>query len=716
MNRVHVAVCVSLISLTAAGEGLAQWQLRQRRAGRDDQAPQQASERVKVRVPKDVEPMLAELGFAVVPTDYASGPLARMYRLWRHQHLPVVVTSDAALHTWHLLCDWYQRFLEIAHLRGDLINLTDALCTKMMGFHDQAERRQVKEAALANVAYLIVGKRLLEGGSVEEAPEPWKSKIEGELRLIREADGLAVSPLFGYREDYSQYTPRGHYSRSEEFKSYFRAMMWYGRMAFRLKSEDPQEAIRQTRMALLMCQALQNSKVKGEDALAVWRRIYETTAFFAGRSDDLLPTDYLALLGQRPKGYDAADDEHVAQLIAAASRLSKPRILSTWMLAEAAGGPKWRESTAGMRLLGTRYALDSEVMQRLVFESVGAYRGGGDGPKPFTCVRAGPLWIRGFPRGLDVMAALGFEKAQELLRDDGDDRYERYAAQLAKLKDEIAAAPEEQWRSDLYVMRLRAAALLADAPQGTLPTAMSRPEWSLKQLTTALGSWTELRHDTILYTKQSYSASQAALAGMTKGGPAPPPPPSPRGYVEPVPAVYQAIREGVEVLRGKITTLAYPEDKALVEHLSRFALDVSMLEDISKKELSGDTLTEEEYRFIENIGDSFRVPTLGYRHHRDVSKPFMTETDDEMPIVADVHTDVNTRQVLEEAVGWPWELLMVCPVDGEPVVCKGVVYSYYEFKQPMSQRLTDERWRKMLEEGKAPPPPAWAGRYSVERK
>jgi hypothetical protein len=40
-------------------------------------------------------------------------------------------------------------------------------------------------------------------------------------------------------------------------------------------------------------------------------------------------------------------------------------------------------------------------------------------------------------------------------------------------------------------------------------------------------------------------------------------------------------------------------------------------------------------------------------------------------------------------------------------VAKGGVFSYYEFAWPAEDRLTDEKWRQMLDEGQAPPPPAW---------
>ena len=49
---------------------------------------------------------------------------------------------------------------------------------------------------------------------------------------------MAESPIFTYAEDYSQYLPRGHYTRSMRLKNYFLAMMWHGRMTFLLTGGD----------------------------------------------------------------------------------------------------------------------------------------------------------------------------------------------------------------------------------------------------------------------------------------------------------------------------------------------------------------------------------------------------------------------------------------------------------------------------------------------
>jgi hypothetical protein len=37
--------------------------------------------------------------------------------------------------------------------------------------------------------------------------------------------------------------------------------------------------------------------------------------------------------------------------------------------------------------------------------------------------------------------------------------------------------------------------------------------------------------------------------------------------------------------------------------------------------------------------------------------------------------------------------------------------SYYEFKQPINNRLTDEQWKQMLESGQTPPKPDWTNSF-----
>jgi hypothetical protein len=115
------------------------------------------------------------------------------------------------------------------------------------------------------------------------------------------------------------------------------------------------------------------------------------------------------------------------------------------------------------------------------------------------------------------------------------------------------------------------------------------------------------------------------------------------------------------------------------------------------------TLTTEQYGIINNIGGTLEeIATFP----PEIASQIEGDEDDEMAIIADVHTDPNTAQVLEEGVGYPMNLFVIVPVNGEFRVSQGPMFAYYEFTWPMSDRLTDGAWQDML---KSDPPelPIW---------
>ena len=65
-------------------------------------------------------------------------------------------------------------------------------------------------------------------------------------------------------------------------------------------------------------------------------------------------------------------------------------------------------------------------------------------------------------------------------------------------------------------------------------------------------------------------------------------------------------------------------------------------------------------------------------------------------IVADIATDPDNGLVLEVATGNPSEIYVVVRVDGKIKAARGSVYSFYQFPWPLSDRLTDTKWRQMM--------------------
>ena len=121
---------------------------------------------------------------------------------------------------------------------------------------------------------------------------------------------------------------------------------------------------------------------------------------------------------------------------------------------------------------------------------------------------------------------------------------------------------------------------------------------------------------------------------------------------------------------------------------------------ISEKELQGIPLNETEYYTMKTIGRVLSnlegFGTAGGRAE----------------LVVDVHTDTINGKVLQEATGKPMLILVAVPDEnGIPFLARGAMYSYYEFAQPMSDRLTDEQWWGMIEDDSLPPMPWWVSSF-----
>jgi hypothetical protein len=144
---------------------------------------------------------------------------------------------------------------------------------------------------------------------------------------------------------------------------------------------------------------------------------------------------------------------------------------------------------------------------------------------------------------------------------------------------------------------------------------------------------------------------------------------------------------------------------------------------MAEKELAGQPLTEGEYERIRFYGGELEHLTFATADEYQGPGGSPTGEDDpQAAVIADVATDPDPNcdgssddgSVLEEAVGRIFAIYAVVPIEGELVVAKGGVFSYYEFPWPMDDRLTDEKWREMIDTGQAPAQPGWTSSFRTE--
>ena len=641
------------------------------------------------------------------------------------------------LHLYHIQFDETLRQIEEREFYDKIWEISKGLLSDSVEKYNKATG-DLKESARRNVAYFSVGLSLLQPKEEQLCKDGWKcedpgfasayfkkedlkkysfetpsfvkEEVEKELELIEKHQGFSNSPIFIYKEDYSQYLPRGHYTRSEKLKNYFKAFMWYGRISMLLKKDlfepDPKAeyyAKIQTMGAVLIASQFAES----QELKQKWDRIYAVTAFYVGLSDDLGPYEYLEALNFVFNGeFDPNDltDENIKKLKAKLAEYRSPKIYGG--TGDVVILPPFTpeqvdeilEDTKGFRLMGQRFIPDSYMFQELVSPSVGMYSGE-NCSQTFTCEYTDGGPARCFPRGLDVMALLGSSRAKEILKDLGDTEYEgrdkegnkiTYQTAFNKLKEEFNNFDEAEWNKNLYWSWLYSLKPLLKEFGAGYPTFMQTKSWQDKELTTALASWAELRHDTILYAKQSYTPT---MTGM-------PIEKSVVGYIEPVPEFYNRLLALTQMTTTGLDKMNVLDSasKSRLESLERI---LDKLVELSEKELKNEELEKADYDFIKNFGEQLNGVI---ENVADIAK--------KTTIIADVHTDQNTKQVLEEGVGYVNLMVVAYKVpDGRILIGAGPVFSYYEFKQPMKDRLTDEKWRDMLET-QLPQEPEWVKNFS----
>ena len=641
-------------------------------------APDLSNVALTVLLSPEQQARVAANGFAVSPGD--TKEFYELYERARYDNLPVFVSSDSLLHVYHLLFDKTLRKAETTAFIPMLTRLDAELLRSAVAQYEALAGTPWAEAARRNAAYFAVAVKLLD--PTWEVPLGLRDLAEPDLASIEAHAGFgpsAIFPAYPQGEDWSQYVPRGHYTKSEALGRYFKAMIWHGRMTFRASD------VTETRQAALLTLAYNQTTVDSLPAAELWAGIYEPTVFFVGRSDDLTPRVYGEALatayGTPAAPGDLVDEAKFAAFQTAIEALRAPQILGMVV-----AKPTATADTKGLRLMGQRFVPDAFVFQRLIADAVPG---------------------RPLPSSLDFFAALGSERALAHLTTAGATALPNYSQNMTELRQTFSGYSDEVWTQNLYWSWIHSLRPLLDPPGDGYPQFMRSPVWLDKQLTTALGSWTELKRDTILYAKQVYA--EAGYDSMP-----PPEPARPKGYVEPVPALYARVAALTRMTIDGLTSrgLLRDEDKAALTAMEQLATN---LQTMAEKQLRGEALTTDEYERLRFYGADIEALTFAADDEAVYQGRggFPAGGEDlQAAVAADLATDPS-GQVLENAVGRVFEIYVVAPVEGRLVLTKGGVFSHYEFTQPLAERLTDEAWRAKLDAGAAPPLAAWTSGYLV---
>ncbi len=597
--------------------------------------------------------LLAKNGFVV--REEAGREFFDLYERNRYNMIPNFVTVDSLMHTYHVYFAYLLKNIEKEYLADQVRQLGIKMLEDSKEQYVQLKGNEWESAVVRNVAFFTVGAKLLD--DTVQIEDYVSDIVESELSRIETAQGIMISGITDDEEDYSQYKPRGYYEGDSDLEAYFKAMMWYGRMHFKQEKEDLD------RSALLITKALDSDS----EAYELWQSVYSVTSFFAGASDDNGVCEYAPLI-RAAYGENAKVTDLIGNGDAFLDYRTNTAALPVPQTNSIPIEDGEENVIPGFRFMGQRFSIDAMVMQKLIYSNVQSNSAGEK---------------RMLPDVLDVPAALGSDVALNLLKENGVEDYPGYMENMEKLRGGINEADDSLWNASLYASWIQTLRPLLEKKGEGYPMFMQNEEWAKKNLECFAGSYTELKHDTVLYSKQV----MAEMGGGMEEEP------DDRGYVEPEPVVYERFASLAEqTAQGlkKYQMLSDADENNLVK-LEELAL---RLQTISNKELQNETLTDEEYDLIRTYGGN--IEHFWYDAMR-ANANYDNIFSEEYPaaLVVDIATDPN-GSVLEAATGDPSQIIVAVQVDGKIKLASGSVYTFYQFEQPLNDRLTDTQWRVMM--------------------
>ena len=656
---------------------------------------------IKFNLTNGEKELLSKHGFVVTERLQKDSFGAQLLDIY-HKDLPVFVSSDAILHAFHCSYDRILKDIELDYLIPAVTDLLELMHEQVPVLAAHYSTNPAMQTMLHDVdVYLTIPRMIL-----DETVQPYFPAnvplIESLLQNITDLWPVQV-PLFSTTLktiDFSQFKPRGHYDDANypQLAAYFKAMIWLCRIEIYLlppRSADigptREDLQRQVIDALLLSELIDRAQ-----AYPLYQKIESMLSFFVGDQDNVT-LDNLDGLKQELNITQASvllDTLELANFQSALSQkpFAEQKILSQILMNDPCSPDSIIPASAFM-LYGQRFVIDSYVTGNVVYDRI-RYQG--------------EAVTRMLPSTLDILFSLGNDAAGQLLQSQLEQYH--YTTNLSALRYLIDSYETEFWDRTLYNMWLHTIrALNPPGQRENLAPVFQTAAWWQKNMNSQLSSWTELRHDHLLYAKQSYSGGVICSY--------------PYGFVDPVPQLFSRLKNLGLTVADKIQAFDFNNEymkSYITSYFQNLAGVCDTLQGIAQKEIDGVVFSTVEKLFLKRMitlqqvcGEVYDGWYVGlFYQSLDDTEGFLKKDF----LVADYHTAPTDE--FGNMVGWvahagtgPVDMLILIthlPGVGN-VAFTGPVLSYYEYTSLNFLRLTDNEWKESYLAQSARP--AWTNLY-----
>jgi hypothetical protein len=578
-----------------------------------------------------------------------------------YSNIPHYITTDLLLYVLHKYSSYFLQKLDKNFLSQQLSKILYGSFSELLHLNQDDNKDAIDWAK----TYVSIALYAL-GDSLISVPEQYQQIFETEKNNIKNIQGGAnfiPNELVSYKE----LKPRGHYTRNDTLKKYFKCFKWISINGIDLNNDL------QLKGLLTLAYVIKKDK----NIYKIYKKYVSTIEKIAGQEDNLSLSDLIKLTNTSNLN-NLLSKSNIQQIRTSLNNLNKKKIKIVF-------GKSYKTPEKNIKrvyFISSTYSISAYIFSKLV--QVDYHQQGNvyvDSSK------------RAFPRSLDVPAVFGNKTAEKIILNEYKDaeKWPDYLPRLKKLQNEFANFSD--WNNN-YGYKSLQTALSASAQRNDYPDFMKTDAYKRKELSTTLASWTHIKHDLALYQEKP-------LAAESGDGGEGPPPPVYFCYVEPNIVFWQTSLKLIEWLKQFLSYVPeYKYTLTSIENLNKRFLEVS------QKELKNEPTSTDDLQYIGGDIENILLDLFNTDH--------WPEREKSMAIIADVYSRMKNGQTtnLNVAVGPADDIYVVVPINGEYYITRGAVFSFYEFKGKI---MNDEEWKNIIKQNKTPDRPEWI-RHLIRKK
>jgi HEAT repeat protein len=657
------------------------------------------------------------------------------------ESLPSFITTDSAWHTYHVL------------LEEGVKNMEEVQSQRLRRFSQRLWNAAKEQKTGSNLA----GLELFASVGLAFQDEQHRNGLAPEQKGIVERLRTGTSPVevpIGFRLAPVQFRAQSFYTQSPELSDYFAARQWYASVVFRLANA------RETQLAIALARLVNDDS----ELLTLWKQLSDPLDTFLAPAEDGTIGQYFEAAKTEVGGKGPAGSLSDAQLTAVQKKLQDqlplPRVSDQQLTLQ-----QYREfakQTRGFRLLPPRRlpcaicfhnTVDPQIPNRRypsgldflaaspVLRSPAAMRAvesqfGKSVSELIRKADCGPMPDSLHGEAMQLLALLQKPlpvQAPSSMRNDAwldlqlwtqlgawaEQRhtwalhtklsvsymgiitppkgmvapYPEFFAGLAALSRRTAAAFEAAGLDQPFELKTAATNLLG-ALGLSKALSLTRNEKELEKSSGKLEQFARFQN-------RYYEQHKAELEKEGRD--------AWKKMEEQLKSLAQRCAESDKADEADTATLRlfYEGRQNVGRLIKEFAPVCDRLAELAKKPLTGQALTDEDARWIQNYGVT--LATFHFYYGNSYEVPL-----DNFPIVTRVFSNPLTDSMLYAGLARPQALYVIASEGNEKQLYRGAVMTYREFVRPNDQLLDDDSWRDLISKGQTPPAPPFTRSFCAE--